>query len=308
MNILKRRASLIATISFLALAQSCETVEEAGTPVESVSRDAETVDRTSGPGVDNADNTPTVMSSDRQTMDRLNTGPEPPEHKTPGQVNRSETDNAEGTPTVTLVDQKIIDRLNTGPEPPERETSGREDASVKDSALLATPTNTTVAPAEAEFDIASLYTRVTVKGIPVIENPNCGIAPADIRITVFNPDRIRGHIVVDLYNHVKEDFLDPEKAILRIITRVTGEETTLCVPVDNTGDYAFALYHDRNSNEKLDKNFLGMPSERFALSNNPDYGMRTPDFEKVVFTVPPGGVEQRIRLMSSGDVISGKRG
>ena len=33
------------------------------------------------------------------------------------------------------------------------------------------------------------------------------------------------------------------------------------------GDYVFAVYQDKNGNEKLDTNFLGIPKEKYALSN-----------------------------------------
>ena len=34
------------------------------------------------------------------------------------------------------------------------------------------------------------------------------------------------------------------------------------------GSYALAVYHDENSNGQLDKNFFGLPTERYGFSNN----------------------------------------
>ena len=34
------------------------------------------------------------------------------------------------------------------------------------------------------------------------------------------------------------------------------------------GDYAIAVYHDKNMNGKLDTNLLGIPKERYGFSNN----------------------------------------
>ncbi len=34
------------------------------------------------------------------------------------------------------------------------------------------------------------------------------------------------------------------------------------------GTYAIALYHDLNNNDKLDKNFLGIPKEPYGFSRN----------------------------------------
>ncbi len=34
------------------------------------------------------------------------------------------------------------------------------------------------------------------------------------------------------------------------------------------GEYAIKVYHDENSNGKLDKNFMGIPKEDYGFSNN----------------------------------------
>jgi uncharacterized protein (DUF2141 family) len=54
---------------------------------------------------------------------------------------------------------------------------------------------------------------------------------------------------------------------------------TVVLPVDSTtvvwkldelpiGNYAIAVYHDKNTNGKLDTNLLGVPKERYGFSNN----------------------------------------
>lgn len=40
------------------------------------------------------------------------------------------------------------------------------------------------------------------------------------------------------------------------------------------GEYAFAILHDENENKEMDKNFLGIPKEGFAFSN--DYKPNSP--------------------------------
>ncbi len=36
------------------------------------------------------------------------------------------------------------------------------------------------------------------------------------------------------------------------------------------GEYAISVYHDENSNGKLDTNFFGIPKEKTGVSNNPN--------------------------------------
>jgi uncharacterized protein (DUF2141 family) len=44
------------------------------------------------------------------------------------------------------------------------------------------------------------------------------------------------------------------------------------------GSYAIAVFHDTNGNGKLDRNFIGLPSEPYGFSN--DVGRRgAPDFD-----------------------------
>jgi len=57
------------------------------------------------------------------------------------------------------------------------------------------------------------------------------------------------------------------------------------------GEWAVALSQDLNNNDKLDKNFLGIPTEPFAFSNNLKPRLSAPSFQECKFTVAgPGQV------------------
>ena len=49
------------------------------------------------------------------------------------------------------------------------------------------------------------------------------------------------------------------------------------------GVYAVSLFHDENMNQKLDKNFMGIPREGYGASNNPKKKMGPPNFEETKF-------------------------
>ena len=61
------------------------------------------------------------------------------------------------------------------------------------------------------------------------------------------------------------------------------------------GNYAVMVMHDENDNGSLDKNFLGMPTEGYGFSNNPDV-MRRATFEEARFTVGAEGAAVTVRL------------
>ena len=70
------------------------------------------------------------------------------------------------------------------------------------------------------------------------------------------------------------------------------------VSFDNVpfGKYAISVYHDSNGNNELDSNFLGIPSEDYAFSNNADGRFGPPDYEKCVFELNSHEVIQTIKI------------
>ena len=51
------------------------------------------------------------------------------------------------------------------------------------------------------------------------------------------------------------------------------------------GTYAVGAYHDENNNDHLDTDFLGLPTEGYALSNGVRAVMSKPTFQQAAFTV-----------------------
>ncbi len=51
------------------------------------------------------------------------------------------------------------------------------------------------------------------------------------------------------------------------------------------GTYAVAVSHDKNENQKIDTNFLGVPKEAWGVSNNIRFKLRPPKFEEAQFSL-----------------------
>jgi uncharacterized protein (DUF2141 family) len=51
------------------------------------------------------------------------------------------------------------------------------------------------------------------------------------------------------------------------------------------GRYSVKAFHDENGNSRLDKDFLGMPTERYGFSNNARGRFGPPPFESAAFTL-----------------------
>lgn len=51
------------------------------------------------------------------------------------------------------------------------------------------------------------------------------------------------------------------------------------------GSYAIAVFHDKNSNGILDKNLLGIPTEKYGFSNNARETFSAPSFQSASISV-----------------------
>ena len=51
------------------------------------------------------------------------------------------------------------------------------------------------------------------------------------------------------------------------------------------GSYCFSCFHDENSNNKIDKNFFGAPTEGYGFSNNPGITLGAPSYSQIKFQI-----------------------
>ncbi len=77
----------------------------------------------------------------------------------------------------------------------------------------------------------------------------------------------KGLMSIGLYSN-KKGFPDKGKEYKGKDVEVTGQTLVYTFEDVPIGTYAIAIFHDTNSNGKLDKNFLGIPKEGYAFSNN----------------------------------------
>ena len=105
-----------------------------------------------------------------------------------------------------------------------------------------------------------------------------------------------GRILIAVFNDPKE-FPD-KKAFLNKIIPVTNESSEQVVKIElPLGNYAISAFLDENNNDVLDKNFLGIPKERFGFSNNPSIGTGAPGFHECEVEVHEGNPKFEIKLI-----------
>jgi uncharacterized protein (DUF2141 family) len=116
---------------------------------------------------------------------------------------------------------------------------------------------------------------------------------ADLTVHIDNVKAAGGKIEIALYNSAGA-FM--KTAVGVSSTAATSAANTVVLKDLPAGEYALAVFHDANSNGKLDKNLFGMPSEDYAFSNNALGKMGPPSFEQARFTLPDGGASMRVNL------------
>jgi uncharacterized protein (DUF2141 family) len=74
----------------------------------------------------------------------------------------------------------------------------------------------------------------------------------------------------------------------------SGKEVVLKFDLP-AGEYAVQVLHDENDNGKLDTNFMGMPTEGYGFSNNPQV-MRRAHFDEAKFPLGEAAASIVVRL------------
>jgi uncharacterized protein (DUF2141 family) len=113
--------------------------------------------------------------------------------------------------------------------------------------------------------------------------PPPGMAKIVVRVGTFR--NRNGALGCRLFSGPKE-FLQSSAAEKRVA--ITGGVTECTFENVPPGTYAVAVMHDENDNHKLDKNFLGIPTEGYGVSNNRTYAMSGPKWEESKFVVEAG--------------------
>lgn len=91
-----------------------------------------------------------------------------------------------------------------------------------------------------------------------------------------------GVVLVGLYN---SDGTFLKKAYKGVTSDIKANGATITFLNVPKGEYAISAYHDKNKNGKLDTNFIGIPKEDYASSNNAKGVMGPPKYTDAKFTL-----------------------
>lgn len=136
-------------------------------------------------------------------------------------------------------------------------------------------------------------TRHTASALLTFLIPMTTAIAADLTISVDGVASAEGQLMVALYNSADTFRGKPYRALTAPAAAGTVKLEVKDLP---SGDYAFALYHDANGNNKLDMNAVGMPVEDYAFSNNAMGKRGAPSYADARFSLPAAGVAVSVNL------------
>lgn len=101
-----------------------------------------------------------------------------------------------------------------------------------------------------------------------------------------------GAVVLTIFDkaHSNEFPVKPEVSIFQKYQALAGNgKAEILVPDLPDGDYAAFIYHDENSDQKINTNLIGIPTEGYAASQGATNKFGPPQFSDAKFAVSSGG-------------------
>ncbi|MDF3125322.1 DUF2141 domain-containing protein [Rheinheimera sp. 1928-s] len=112
----------------------------------------------------------------------------------------------------------------------------------------------------------------------------------------------QGQLVVRVYNSEKHWLSDKTDEIFQqqsFALQGQVKDATIQFSLElPAGDYALSLFQDKDNNGELKSNWIGIPKEPVATSNNAKGSMGPPDYKDAVFQIADQPAVQQLNLAS----------
>jgi uncharacterized protein (DUF2141 family) len=141
---------------------------------------------------------------------------------------------------------------------------------------------------------AGLLLTFALRVSPLLEAQTAGTATLTVHVT--GARNARGKIRAALFQGAGGFPSDASQAVHTQGADIDPQTSSAQIVFTDlpAGVYAVSVFHDENMNQKLDKNFVGVPKEGYGASNNPKKRMGPPSFEETKFQL--SGTEQSLEI------------
>jgi uncharacterized protein (DUF2141 family) len=122
------------------------------------------------------------------------------------------------------------------------------------------------------------------------------IAGATLTVSLSGFHNDKGQAVVSLFDQGKGFPVDHTKGALQVKGPIKDGKALLTFKDLRGGTYALSVFHDENSDGKMNTTFIGMPTEGVGASRNPPKGLGPPGFGAAKFIIDTKEAKQSIRV------------
>jgi uncharacterized protein (DUF2141 family) len=142
-----------------------------------------------------------------------------------------------------------------------------------------------------------LFLTLTLRLSPLLEAQSPGTSTLTVHVT--GARNAKGKIRAALFRGAEGFPNDASKAIHTQAADIDPQTSSAQIVFTDlpSGVYTVSVFHDENMNQKLDKNFMGVPKEGYGASNNPKKRMGPPSFEDTKFQLSGKERSLEIKLM-----------
>ena len=126
---------------------------------------------------------------------------------------------------------------------------------------------------------------------PGAESANAAV----LKVRVVDLRNKRGHLRLGVFDRSAGFPGERGNALLWKSVPANSDDRSFSLELPR-GRYAVVVLHDENGNKKLDRNFLGIPTEGYGVTNNPKPRARAATYGEAAFTLPPEGAEMKVSI------------
>ena len=105
-----------------------------------------------------------------------------------------------------------------------------------------------------------------------------------------------GQVLCALYSSPDAFPKDSKKAVAHVTSAISYQHAVCEFSGIASGTYAVSVFHDENSNSKLDTKFMGVPREGVGASNNAKGHLGPPKFHDAAFPFAGGRLDLQITI------------
>jgi uncharacterized protein (DUF2141 family) len=105
-----------------------------------------------------------------------------------------------------------------------------------------------------------------------------------------------GQVLCALFSSAGDFPKKTDNAVARATSVISNRHAVCEFPGVSPGTYAISVFHDENSNGKLDTRFMGIPREGVGASNDAKGHLGPPKFDAAAFRFVGGRLELKITI------------